>query len=448
MNEETSRFETQTLVHVFQHCTQDSSVVASTMKLAVQTVHKDQPDLKDVFFRSENNGCYHSAVTLQAVPPMCRRYDFSEPQGGKGACDRMASTIKSHISIYINEGNDVETAEQFQKAVESNGGVSGVQVFVCETEGKVTGTKPIENITQFTNFEYVDDVVHAWRGFGIEPAITLLPEQLGKVEPPSLTIQRGPLLQGKFKEIHARKIPAACESGKQPSKSAQDDAAPQELFPCPEEGCIDSYKTFSDLNDHLLCDNHTRLLEKHTLHDKVKLLYAQKLQAEAGVIPCIEANVIPARGTVQPLPSSWAVQKLRKSKHFNKNQKDFLNEKFNQGQVSGKKCDPAIVAKEMRLKKDTQGIRMFTASEFLTVQQISSYFSRIASKGRAEALVEDDRDRHNKQLLVSVLEAVGLEHPIMSNTFNICELVRSGKLQSWLQTVEKFVMILILTPKI
>jgi hypothetical protein len=35
------------------------------------------------------------------------RIDFSDPQGGKGAADRLAATCKNDIRAYINEGNDV-----------------------------------------------------------------------------------------------------------------------------------------------------------------------------------------------------------------------------------------------------------------------------------------------------------------------------------------------------
>jgi hypothetical protein len=45
-----------------------------------------------------------------------RRVDFIEAQGGKGACDRKAAVIKSHVRIYANEGNNVETPEQFMTA--------------------------------------------------------------------------------------------------------------------------------------------------------------------------------------------------------------------------------------------------------------------------------------------------------------------------------------------
>ena len=43
------------------------------------------------------------------------RVDFSDPQGGKGACDRKAATIKAHVRRYVNEGHDVQNAEQLQQ---------------------------------------------------------------------------------------------------------------------------------------------------------------------------------------------------------------------------------------------------------------------------------------------------------------------------------------------
>ncbi|KXJ10765.1 hypothetical protein AC249_AIPGENE5503 [Exaiptasia diaphana] len=49
--------------------------------------------------------------------------DYLDPQGGKGPCDRKAATIKGHIKIYLNEGHDVETAEQMVTAIEFRGGV-------------------------------------------------------------------------------------------------------------------------------------------------------------------------------------------------------------------------------------------------------------------------------------------------------------------------------------
>ena len=55
-------------------------------------------------------------------------FDFSDPQGGKGACDRKAAHIKSHVRRFVDEGNSVTTPQEFLEAIESHGGIAGVRV--------------------------------------------------------------------------------------------------------------------------------------------------------------------------------------------------------------------------------------------------------------------------------------------------------------------------------
>ena len=50
---------------------------------------------------------------------LIRRFDFSEPQAGKSACDRMSATIKGNIRRYVNEGHDCENSQQFVQAAKS-----------------------------------------------------------------------------------------------------------------------------------------------------------------------------------------------------------------------------------------------------------------------------------------------------------------------------------------
>ena len=56
------------------------------------------------------------------------RVDFSDPQGGKGACDRKAATVKAHVRRYVNEGHNVVTVWEFHDAMLSHGGINGVRV--------------------------------------------------------------------------------------------------------------------------------------------------------------------------------------------------------------------------------------------------------------------------------------------------------------------------------
>jgi hypothetical protein len=85
-------------------------------------------------------GCYHSATTILSCPNIAKasgvkiaHLDFSDPQGGKGAADRLAAMCKNHICAYINEGNDVLTAKQLKEAILSHGGINGVCVVSMES---------------------------------------------------------------------------------------------------------------------------------------------------------------------------------------------------------------------------------------------------------------------------------------------------------------------------
>ena len=77
-----------------------------------------------------------------------RRLDFSDPQAGKGPCDRKAATIKFHMRIYLDSGNDIETPHQMKDAILSSGRIPGVVVTLCQSIAfpKVQPVK-IDNVT-------------------------------------------------------------------------------------------------------------------------------------------------------------------------------------------------------------------------------------------------------------------------------------------------------------
>ena len=60
------------------------------------------------------------------------------------------------------------------------------------------------------------------------------------------------------------------------------------------------------------------------------------------------------------------------------------------GQATGRKLDAEIVAKEMRHALGSDGRRLFKSSEFLTEQQITSYFSRLSAKVRQQVVTTEE----------------------------------------------------------
>ena len=81
----------------------------------------------------------------------------------------------------------------------------------------------------------------------------------------------------------------------------------------------------------------------------------------------------------------------------------------------GRKPTRLKVSKAMRTAKDSNGERLFSYEDFLTRQQISSYFSRLAAKRSVEVDQPDSEDEtpgEDFQSVLSdkVLSEVSIQH--------------------------------------
>ena len=81
------------------------------MQDVLRSIKAEYPDVRRAYFRQDNAGCYHSSATILAFPVISQstrvqitRTDFSDPQSGKGAGDRLAATCKDHVRSFIMEG--------------------------------------------------------------------------------------------------------------------------------------------------------------------------------------------------------------------------------------------------------------------------------------------------------------------------------------------------------
>ena len=81
-----------------------------------------------------------------------------------------------------------------------------------------------------------------------------------------------------------------------------------------------------------------------------------------------------------PLVQGWALRGAKKTVHFNENQRQSFDDKFEIGQESGHKADPEIVSRDMRYARTEKGQRRFTVDESLSAQQVQGYFSRAAAR--------------------------------------------------------------------
>ena len=112
-----------------------------------------------------------------------------------------------------------------------------------------------------------------------------------------------------------------------------------------------------------------------------------------------------------------------------------MTTKFNLGETTGFKANPADVAKAMMTTRDDNGDRMFKSEEFLTTQQVSSFFSRLASKKRLPNAQDDDdaiaaeKETDLQDLQEMVVQEVSLQHPIIYDRHNMCELISKSKMK-------------------
>lgn len=167
----------------------------------------------------------------------------------------------------------------------------------------------------------------------------------------------------------------------------------QSLFHCPRDGCTRVFRRHSALEKHLSLEKCSLSLERYSLFDLAKLGYQSRLAAGIGTVPTLMACNV-SEGLVrgrETLNEGWSLRATKKSYRFSDHQKKYLDAKFEIGRVTGRKLNGEIVARQMRRALDADGKRLFKVSEFLSQQQISSYFSRLAAKQRrGEAVDEHD----------------------------------------------------------
>ena len=460
--------EMMTFAHVFEKSvSQNSCTVVSVLNEVFSQLKEVMPDLRKVYMRQDNASCYHSTQTIISAPQVAKcngvelsRIDFSDPQGGKGSCDRKAATIKSHMARYLNAGHDIETAFQMKEAIDSSGGVQGVSTAIC---GPPTNTlkkfKKWDKISYINNIQFSKTGLRVWRAYNIGPGNELRWKKFdipGKDDFPTTACNFGS--NAKFVPVKSKKqhrqesavCKAASSSDSESSSSESTDpntmATSKEprLFACPDKGCTKSFVKYSSLQIHMESGKHKRRLEYETLYDKAIKEYATKLETGTSKVPLIHHEV-----TSSPTPTSsaltmgWALKSASKRKRFSKKQKDYLNTKFMIGETTGNKADPADVSREMRTAQGTNGACLFSSNEYLSTQQIRSYFSRMAAKRSTSALVESDEsesddDEHDfeselqHEINNHVLGEISVQHshPIMHDSHNICEMVMTSKIYS------------------
>lgn len=454
--------QTLTFLHVFEKCSQVSDTVLAIIDDVFSQLKSTAPEISTVYLRQDNAGCYHSAAVLLSVQRLATKnnlnlaqVDYSDPQGGKGSCDRKAANVKNHIRVYLNEGHDVETAQQMVEAINSAGGVPGVRVTLCGQQ--ITDTpfpEKLDGISLLNNVGYSKDGITVWKAYSTGPGKTLPLSMFSDISSsyqlPQLNTEADALQDSQkvtFTNVKARKRkskskqPADCSIHDDENESGEETLEEPSLFFCPEAGCVKSYQKLSSLEKHLDYGTHKYALERETLYDKAMLYYAAKLEEGASTdVPTVTQDIHVTESPTPVQPMGWALKSTKQNKRFSKKQKEYLLDIYNVGENTGQKADPASVSRAMRKARLPTGEPVFNGEEYLSTQQIAGFFSRVTAKKKVAVTqvtntheVQKDRLEIDTERLLSdlhsvVSDSVSIRHPIMYSTYNLCEYVSKKKL--------------------
>ena len=198
-------------------------------------------------------------------------------------------------------------------------------------------------------------------------------------------------------------------------------AADQEdcqFFNCPEEGCVKTFRTSKNLGRHLDLGRHHFKLHEESQYYQIRRKWAQHCMS---LKPQNRSYLFTACSSSEEVESDvvigWAQTSSKRSNRFSEQVKSFLLAQFMIGEETGRKVTPAEAATRMRSLRNDAGNRLFEKGEWLTVQQVTSYFSRLAAMKKMSQLptaVEGLEEEEDVEAVVQQSERYHLRQRIYS----------------------------------
>ena len=433
------KYEVDCMVHIFNNCNQDGFAVLSVIEDVLRQVKEELPEVTQAFLRSDNAGCYKSGPLLTSLKEVGQRtgvrpirYDFSDPQAGKDICDRKAASMKAHIRRWVNEKHDVVTAEDMKTALECHGGVKGCKaaVVAVDTTKETNSQNKIPNISLLNNFKYEENGIRAWKAYSIGPGRFIPFDDLRVAA------------QGATQLSTIKSFGQVSEKGEVGEHVRQK----SEIYSCQETGCILTFKTQAEADEHMDTGRHKIEVECESTYDRIRRRWAGVVTGVtfAASVPSTSAPDVEGSssnlGSTAPRQQGWALKTTKTPSRMTEKVKQFLESKFIEGVRTGSKTDPVNLAKEMKTARTADGQLVYSPQEWRTAKQITSLFSRLRAAQRqggiAEELLEVDIEAAEHETGLQDLRSLVmadmscLNHPVIARGHNLCELIRKSKLTS------------------
>ena len=252
----------------------------------------------------------------------------------------------------------------------------------------------MKNVTSFNDLDFHEAGITARQAYGIGEGILFSSQNLA-----SLTTT--PQDSTGFVELRGFKAPSNEYGNIQRRSETVEQHECNQSFMCTEYGCIATFTSFKEIEDHILIGLHQMETRRQTSYDHVRQEWAKYCNdivlEEKKIMSWDQSDSSDL--SAPSLSQGWALKTIKGRPRFSKSVKDFLRAKFEEGEHGGRKVTPQEVSLEMKTLRDVNGERIFTGRDCLSTAQIVSYFSRL-SRNPAQSVDES----HDEDLAAIIAE--------------------------------------------
>ena len=384
---------------------------------------KAHPEVEKAILSFDNAGCYHC---LETVLQFFRNYQtidgltiiglhFGEPGKGKCLCDQYFAILKALARRFGLAGNNIDSPDQFARAMCSDGGVANTIIQIGDIEGRIEDSKKnkkkyITNVSKYHEFLFTSDGILAryLPGFGKGEFFKIDRNELETYPNPkfvheivnkdSLRFNNLPYMEECQTAHEVMGTHTGAEGdGKGASEDHDiddEDMASVRLKTCGKLNplCTKTYLSMNgyikhrdDPNDKCIVEvqkqsSMDQLVEMYVNTNGINGRYQGKTHKETRslvhhtkTLPAVHPMFID-RNNKEKLAIGHALPQKKPRKHFSEKQRKFLVEKFNAGVGPNKhhRKKPKQVVSDMQEAG-------FEVDEWLNEVQIKQYFTKLAA---------------------------------------------------------------------
>ncbi|CAG2252655.1 unnamed protein product [Mytilus edulis] len=308
----------RTFAHCVEATKQDWYTVSALLEHTLQTIKSQLPNIKTVFLRSDNAGCYHCGNLWFSIPFISertvfsegvyiKRYDFSEAQSGKSYCNAKIAHKRGKSDSAFQMEKNVVCASDINSAIDDYGGVSGWQAAHVEITNTLDDHRATGLIKGISNIEFQENMqITMWKAYGIGQG-------------------RNISVQGQMNSQDERLVEGSIKQS-----SAGDG------FSC-QEGCVQTFTSFMDMHMHCLIGDHNYDLQQMSTYDKIKLRWYDACINLSEILNFnrTDASQPNISQDIAKEQQGWALKKERKHVRFSDKVKLYLKSIFEDGERVG-----------------------------------------------------------------------------------------------------------------